>query len=108
MDANEYQRNALRTDNAGLNPRDRLTMAAMGLAGETGELVDMIKKWVYHAHKLDKAAIKAELGDICWYVAVLADRFDFQLGDVMQDNVDKLRRRYPEGFSEQASREREQ
>ena len=81
--------------------------ASLGLSGEVGELNDMIKKWVFHGHDIDMQEVKKELGDVCWYVAMMCESFGFDLEEVMELNIDKLKKRYPEGFSEQASINRE-
>lgn len=107
----EYQKLALRTMNKEMvrpfaSPaefRDRMACGGLGLAGEAGEAADQVKKYLYHGHSLDLPKLKNELGDILWYVATLADALDMSLGDVAQGNVDKLKRRYPEGFSPNAS-----
>ena len=108
MDANDYQRLALRTATPGQSQRDRLIVAALGLAGESGEFVDAIKKWGYHQHPLDEAELRKELGDVLWYVALACDALGLQLGDVMAENIEKLRRRYPDGFSGERSLNREE
>ncbi|QSQ14068.1 nucleoside triphosphate pyrophosphohydrolase family protein [Myxococcus landrumensis] len=103
---NEYQLAALRTasiDNE--RPLDALGLArdALGLTGEAGECADLVKKHVGHGHALDKEKAAKELGDTLWYVAVIAARLGYTLETVAQMNVDKLRKRYPEGFSSAAS-----
>lgn len=72
--------------------------ACLGLAGEVGETLDMIKKWVFHEKELDVEHLKKELGDIMWYMAMMCCSFDFDLDEILQMNVDKLKARYPEGF----------
>jgi len=86
-----YQRNAAKT---------------MGLAGETGELVDMLKKWIGHGHELNLTEVEKELGDILWYISEIATTLDLRLDQVAAKNMDKLVARYPEGFSEERSRNR--
>ena len=70
----------------------------LGLSGESGETLDMIKKFVFHEKELDEEHLKKELGDVMWYVAMICESVGFDLDDVMQTNVDKLKARYPEGF----------
>lgn len=70
----------------------------LGLAGETGEFNDMVKKWIFHEKDLDIGHAKKELGDVLWYVAMICESFGWELNDIMQINVDKLRARYPDGF----------
>ncbi|GAB4425524.1 MAG: nucleoside triphosphate pyrophosphohydrolase family protein [Chloroflexi bacterium OHK40] len=106
MDANDYQRLALRTEAPGRDQRDRLLNAALGLAGEAGEFSDSLKKWAYHSHELNEAELRKELGDVLWYVALACDALGLRMGDVMDANIEKLRRRYPEGFSSERSRNR--
>ena len=81
--------------------------ACFGLSGEVGEFNDMIKKWVFHGKPLDEDHAKKELGDVCWYIAMMCDGFGWDLGDIMQMNVDKLKARYPEGFDIGRSNNRE-
>jgi NTP pyrophosphatase (non-canonical NTP hydrolase) len=106
MDADEYQRLALRTEAPGRPRRERLLNAALGLCGEAGEFADSLKKAEFHAHPLDEAELRKELGDVLWYVALACDSLGLQLGEVMEANIEKLRRRYPEGFSSERSRNR--
>ena len=72
--------------------------AALGLSGEVEELNDMLKKWIFHEKQLDVEHLKREIGDIYWYLALMCDSFGFNLDEIMQINVDKLKVRYPEGF----------
>lgn len=85
-----------------------LINGAMGLCGEAGEVVDLIKKMIFHGHKIEFEEIKKELGDVCWYIAMICDALDFNLEEVMQANIDKLKKRYPNGFSEQDSINRQE
>ncbi len=103
MDPNEYQRLAMRTEAPGREQRERLLNAALGLCGEAGEFADSLKKWAFHAHSLNEDELKKELGDVLWYAALACDALGLQLGDVMAENIEKLRRRYPEGFSSERS-----
>ena len=108
MKANEYQDAALRTANLGEgNHLSRFSNWGMGLAGESGEVVDELKKVVHHKHKLDPNKIAKELGDVLWYAAVLAKDLGYNLDEIMQMNIDKLKERYPDGFSKERSRDRE-
>lgn len=70
----------------------------LGLAGEAGETLDMIKKWVFHEKDLDLVHFKRELGDVMWYVAMICHSMEINLDEILQMNVDKLKARYPEGF----------
>lgn len=82
--------------------------ASFGLSGETGELNDMIKKTIFHGHSLDLEKVKKEIGDVMWYVAMMCESFGFEMDEVMQMNIDKLKARYPEGFSEYDSQHRKE
>lgn len=103
--ANDYQRAALRTAN-GTNCVN-LMNAALGMAGESGEVADIIKKHTFQGHDLDVNHVAEELGDVLWYVAVGAEAIGLSLGEVAQRNVDKLKRRYPDGFDKSRSINRE-
>ena len=70
----------------------------LGLAGEAGETLDMVKKWIFHEKDLDIEHLKKELGDVAWYLAMLCESFDFNLDEILEMNVAKLKARYPEGF----------
>ncbi|HMO60235.1 MAG TPA: nucleoside triphosphate pyrophosphohydrolase family protein [Roseiflexaceae bacterium] len=105
MELNEYQRLAMRTARD-IASDERLMNAVLGLAGEAGEVAELLKKQRYHGHPLDTTKLIDELGDLLWYVALAADTAGVPLAEVAERNVAKLRRRYPAGFSEQASRER--
>lgn len=102
MTLDEYQRLAARTMGT-RTPSDQLSNMALGLAGEAGETADMLKKHLFHGKALDVDELVKELGDVLWYVAGMASAVGASLDDVAQRNVDKLRRRYPDGFSVEAS-----
>ncbi|MGQ9481949.1 nucleoside triphosphate pyrophosphohydrolase family protein [Chloroflexus sp.] len=106
MNADNYQELAMRTLAAGLTPRERLTNAALGLSGEAGEFADTVKKHLFHGHPLNREELLKELGDILWYAALARDALDVRLSTVMAANIEKLRRRYPEGFSSERSQQR--
>lgn len=103
MDADEYQHLALRTEARDRARNERLLNAALGLAGESGEVCDLLKKHLMQGHALDETKLAEELGDLLWYVALACDTLELPLGVVMERNVAKLRRRYPDGFSSERS-----
>lgn len=107
MTINEYQDLAMRTLNPCLNKKDVLINGVMGLCGESGEAIDIVKKHLAQGHELDKNALIKELGDVAWYLAETAYALDIQLEDVLQRNIEKLRARYPQGFDVNRSIERE-
>ena len=103
MDADEYQRLAGRTsiEKPGFELGDKETMIswnALGLAGEAGEVADLIKKGIYHQQGLDHVKLKKELGDVLWYVAALSRDLGFSMSEIMEGNIAKLKARFPEGY----------
>ena len=100
---NEYQTIALRTLNKNLNQKEILEDGLMGLNGEAGECIDILKKHLFQGHKLDKEHLAKEIGDVAWYMAVTAHAIDYDLEDIFKLNVDKLKTRYPDGFKEDLS-----
>lgn len=102
MNANEYQLLAMRTANGG-----NLVNATLGLAGESGEVADLIKKAEFQGHPLDEDKLVEELGDVLWYVALAAETLGVSLEDIMRRNIDKLWSRYPAGFDPEHSLHRE-
>ena len=113
---NDYQEKALRTWNSKSVWGQRVSNAALGLTGEAGEVADLVKKGVHHGHGFafedkDRGLTKIiapyhvakELGDIMYYVAVTAKEFGYSLQEIAEININKLAKRYPEGFSVEAS-----
>lgn len=117
MTINEYQQEALRTDSMKRNPiysvtivdrvkynaTQRLLQGLMGLCGEAGEAIDILKKTMFQEHNLDSEHMARELGDVAWYLAVSADALGYSLEDIFRMNVEKLRKRYPDGFDSEKS-----
>ena len=121
MNGKEYQVKAMRT-NDGLGTERIMNMAdnleqgvednvpdtgidlggiingLFGLSGEVGELTDMVKKWIFHELNFDEEHAKKELGDVMWYVAMICESFNWSLDEIMQMNIEKLEKRYPDGF----------
>ena len=83
-----------------------MIISALGLAGEAGEFANMVKKMTAHGHTFDPEALKDELGDVLWYLAEAATASGLSLGEIADQNVKKLLERYPDGFSEDKSRNR--
>lgn len=106
MTINEYQALAMRTVNPELDKKDMLINSVMGLCGESGEAIDIVKKWYAHGHELDTEHFKKELGDIAWYLAEAATAVGVNLEEIFEANIEKLRKRYPEGFETSKSIER--
>ena len=113
MTPNEYQRNAMRTA-SGIStscPENLLLQGVMGMSGESGEALDIVKKIMFQGHELNEATkehLIRELGDVLWYVATTAQALDTDLETVMQVNIDKLRARYPMVFDAERSQHREE
>lgn len=107
MNTEYYAHEAMRTYNLAHRPQAQLIIAALGLAGESGEVADHVKKMLAQGHDLDTQHVAKELGDILWYVVLACDAINVPLGNVMQMNIDKLRKRYPDGFDAERSRNRE-
>lgn len=102
MHMNEYQKLAMRTAGE-LTNEDKLINAVFGLNGEAGEIADHIKKHMFQGHKLDGEKLVKELGDVLWYIALGAEALGINLEEVAQINIEKLKKRYPEGFSVERS-----
>lgn len=98
MDFRDYQEAAART--AGQHSDDNLEIMnhSMGLAGETGELVDMLKKKLFHGRPATKKDLESEAGDVLWYLSNLCRTLGISLQRVAENNLLKLQRRYPNGF----------
>lgn len=108
MTVNEYQKMAMATLNPALAKKDVLINGVMGLCGEAGEAIDVVKKHLAQDHPLDREHLIQELGDVAWYLAETATALDVDLEEVFSRNIEKLRRRYPQGFAAQRSLEREE
>lgn len=106
MKVNDYQKKALRTLNPALSKKEVLINGVMGLCGESGEAIDLVKKHLAQGHELDKEKLAKELGDIAWYLAETADAIGYELEDIFQMNLDKLQKRYPHGFEIKQSLDR--
>ena len=107
LTANDYQRMAMRTAGEYETDYDQLRNAAYGLNGEAGEVIDLLKKHEFQGHDLPNEKLIDECGDVLWYCALLADALGFTLEQVMNRNIDKLRKRYPDGFDKSRSINRE-
>lgn len=105
MTINEYQKAAMRTASGvcAATSENLLLNGVMGLNGEAGECIDMVKKHLFQGHELNKDKLVKELGDVSWYLAISAEALGVSLEEVMQRNVDKLMERYPDGFDPEKS-----
>lgn len=105
MNLDEYQADAARTINPALDDRQQLFDAAAGLAEEAGEVLGLVRKHLYQGHALEADRLTKELGDALWCLAIAARSAGLSLDDIARANIEKLRRRYPDGFSSQASQD---
>ncbi len=106
MNFTDYQALAARTLGRDRTHEQQLANAALGLTGEAGETAELIKKHLFHATPLDRDAMIKELGDCLWYIAAFATVLDIEMQEIAEQNIAKLKRRYPEGFDTERSRNR--
>lgn len=107
MRVDDYQQEAMTLLNPALTEKDVLMNALMGLCGESGEAIDVMKKHLFQGHPLDRAKLLKELGDVAWYLAEAATGLGVPLSEILQGNLDKLHARYPQGFDTNRSQNRE-
>ena len=100
MNATEYLKESARTDQPGTFER-QIMHGILGIASESGELSDNLKRHMYYGQELDVPNIMEECGDLMWYIALLCRTCGKSLEEVMEANIEKLRRRFPEGFTEE-------
>lgn len=111
MQGKEYQELAMRTNDKKTKDRlendlsknnfydtAELLNGVLGLTGEAGEVADLVKKGIFHQKGIDETHLEKELGDVMWYVAMICNACDWNLDDVLETNVEKLKARYPDGF----------
>lgn len=108
MKINEYQTLAMKTLNKELKNNDILINGVMGLCGEAGEVIDIVKKHLHQGHPLNKEELIKELGDVAWYLAEIAYAIDIDLETILKINIDKLKKRFPNGFDIEKSINREE
>ena len=102
MTGNEYQKLASRTINNELSRVSQEKHALHGMVGEIGELHSIYQK-LYQGHDFDEEHAKKEIGDLMWFIAEYCTCHEWELEDIMQMNIDKLKSRYPEGFETEKS-----
>lgn len=107
MTLSKYQALAARTINKDLEIDEMTQHALHGLASEVGEIHGIFQK-VYQGHALDKLEVKKELGDLLWFIAELATSAGWTLDEIANMNIAKLMKRYPDGFDEERSLNREE
>ena len=98
MDFDQYQNAAKRT----LYGNEQvLTNCALGLAGESGQVVDLVKNYTFRGRKLDKKQLTHEMGDVLWYLSQIAEWAGIPFDEVAKENIETLNKRYPNGFKKQ-------
>lgn len=97
-DIDQYQSASARTLNPGLDSNQSLANYSMGLAGESGELLEHLKKHLFHGKELDRYAVLKEAGDVMWYLTALMTTMGIDMSEVLRENVLKLQERYPGKF----------
>lgn len=102
MKVNEYQNLAARTIKKGCGHIEAEYHALHGMVGEIGELHSIYQK-AYQGHEVSEEHKKKELGDLCWFIAEYCTAHGWELEEIMQLNIDKLKARFPEGFEAERS-----
>ena len=106
MEVNEYQELAGRTINNNLSLEEMLRHSLFEMCAELGEIHSIYQK-VYQGHKIESTAVKKEVGDLLWGIAEFCTVNGWWLEEICKTNIEKLRQRYPDGFSEERSLNRE-
>ncbi|CBW26318.1 conserved hypothetical protein [Halobacteriovorax marinus SJ] len=116
MNTQEYVKLAIKTESTdfeSMNTRlqddglKRLLHAGIGLSTEAGEFLDALKKHIFYGKELDRVNLAEEMGDLFWYLAIVADELGVNMDDVMERNIEKLKARYGEKFSEEKAENRD-
>lgn len=107
MEIKDFQKVSDRTLNKELSFKETISNMIFGANGELGEVTDILKKHLYQGHALDVDHLAEELGDVMFYLVNLANLFGLNMEDILADNVAKVSKRYPEGFSVEKSINRE-
>ena len=103
MDVDKYQELAMRTLNPEIDKKELILNAAMGLCGESGEVIDLVKKHLFQGYDLDDGKLIKELGDVAWYLAEAATALNVNLSEILEKNIKKLENRFPDGFNSNRS-----
>jgi len=108
MTPNEYIEHVKTTESHNFKPINiRLLHGAMGCSTEAGEVMDLLKKHVYYDISFIKEALIEELGDLLWYIAIIADELGISFENIMEMNIKKLQIRYPKSFNKKACKDRD-
>jgi len=99
MDLKEYQKLCKRTAREFSTKEKEIMTWGLGIAGESGDVAGCIKKIISHHSPDHKEGLKENLGDTMWYIAMICNHFDWDLEEVLEENMEKLKKRYPNGFT---------
>lgn len=103
MDIREFQRVSTRTLNKELSKEQAISNMIFGANGELGEVTDILKKHLYQGHRINKIHLAEEIGDTLFYIVNLCTIYNLDVEDILQGNVDKLKKRYKNGFTVEES-----
>jgi len=115
MDTKKYKEMVLKTESNDLNAMSsrlkdkralRLLHGSCGIATEAGELLDAMKKHIFYGKEVDTVNVVEEVGDLMWYIAIILDELGVEFEDVMDKNINKLKARYGNKFSEDSANSR--
>ena len=101
-----FQREARRSLRDDLPYEAMCSNMCMGLAGEIGEVIDIMKKHIYQGKELDITDVIEEVGDVLWYIANFCNINNITMDECMESNIKKLRKRFPNGFTIKDANER--
>lgn len=103
MNIKEFSRSTQRTANPDLNKLERIKNALFGINGEAGELIDLFKKHFFQGHSINFEEVKNELGDVLYYFCDLCEILKLDIDEIARMNIEKRKKRYPEGFEKENS-----
>lgn len=103
MEIKQYEQECKRTFDVHADTIENINHAVHGIGGESGEIIEYVKKWRYNGHDFDSYVVAEELGDLLWYIVLMSNAVGFSLEEVMEMNVRKRNKRYPEGFDTERS-----
>lgn len=98
MNLNEYQKLCKNTAQDFENKEKEIMSWGLGIVGEAGDVAGCIKKTFSHNND-QKEGIRENIGDTLWYIAMICNFFSWDLEEVLEENIAKLKKRYPEGFT---------
>lgn len=98
MNFKDFAKHVSRTVDWKQPQKELIKNFCLGLAGEVGEVIEPIKKFLYHGKEFNKNELKKELGDVFWYVTAIALVNGIDVEQIVQENKQKLEARYPNGF----------